>query len=108
MQPTPEESVDPTLMKMREELAKLKRKIKGFETGPRHFEHVLMNPPIPGQVMRGLFQVEKGADCAAGAEPGCGQESDRACECDVGSVELEPGRKRATACNWSEGSSQRK
>ena len=40
-----------------QELAKVKKKVKGLEQGPRHFEHILMNPPIPPEVMRVLFQV---------------------------------------------------
>ena len=67
-----------------QELEKVTRRVKALETGPRNFEHILMNAPIPGGVQRTLFQkarkrfehekaVLKGK-CVSGfcCERGCG------------------------------------
>jgi len=40
-----------------QELANVKRRVKALQTGPRHFEHILLNPPVPSEIQRSLFQV---------------------------------------------------
>jgi len=40
-----------------QELADVKRRVKVLQTGPRHFEHILLNPPVPSEIQRSLFQV---------------------------------------------------
>ena len=46
-------------MKMEQELAKVNRRVKAFDDGPRAFEHILLHPPLPTDVLHGIFKTAR-------------------------------------------------
>ena len=44
---------------MLKELAKVNRRVKAFDDGPRAFEHILLHPPIPTDVLHGIFKTAR-------------------------------------------------
>ena len=46
-------------MKMEQELAKINRRVKAFDDGPRAFERILLHPPLPTDVLHGIFKTAR-------------------------------------------------
>ena len=46
-------------MKMEQELAKVNRRVKAFDDGPRAFERILLHPPLPTDVLHGIFKTAR-------------------------------------------------